>query len=78
MTHDGMKQGFDVSHLHEIEKLVNIPVIASGGGGNPEHFVNLFKETNVSAGLAASILHDKETTVNQIKSSMKRGGIPVR
>lgn len=57
---------------------MNIPVIASGGGGNPEHFVDLFKETNVSAGLAASILHDKETTVNQIKSSMKRGGIPVR
>ena len=78
MTHDGMKQGFDVNHLHEIEQLVHIPIIASGGGGNPEHFVDLFKQTNVSAGLAASILHDKETTVNEIKQSMAQGGIPIR
>lgn len=78
MTHDGMKQGFDVKHLHEIEKLVNIPVIASGGGGNADHFVDLFKQTDVSAGLAASILHDKETTVDEIKKTMSQGGIPVR
>lgn len=51
MTHDGMKQGFDVSHLHAIESLVNIPIIASGGGGNPDHFVDLFKQTNVSVAL---------------------------
>lgn len=78
MTHDGMKQGFDVKYLHEIEKLVNIPVIASGGGGNADHFVDLFKQTDVSAGLAASILHDKETTVDEIKKTMSQGGIPVR
>lgn len=78
MTHDGMKQGFDVKHLHEIEQLVNIPIIASGGGGKPKHFVDLFKQTNVSAGLAASILHDKETTVDEIKQTMAQGGIPIR
>lgn len=78
MTHDGMKQGFDVTHLHEIERRVNIPIIASGGGGQPSHFVDLFNQTDVSAGLAASILHDKETTVNEIKSLMSEGGIPVR
>ncbi|PTE89814.1 imidazole glycerol phosphate synthase subunit HisF, partial [Staphylococcus cohnii] len=77
-THDGMKQGFDVTHLHEIEQRVNIPIIASGGGGKPSHFVDLFKQTDVSAGLAASILHDKETTVDEIKTCMSEGGIPVR
>ena len=43
MRHDGMKQGFDIEHLSEIKSLVNIP-IASGGGGNAQHFVELFRK----------------------------------
>ncbi|MBI5974416.1 imidazole glycerol phosphate synthase subunit HisF [Staphylococcus canis] len=78
MAYDGMKQGFDIHHLNEIAKRVNIPVIASGGGGNARHFTELFTSTNVSAGLAASILHDKETTVNEIKTELQQGGVPVR
>lgn len=78
MRHDGMKQGFDIEHLSEIKSLVNIPIIASGGGGNAQHFVDLFRTTDVSAGLAASILHDKETTVAKIKTEMRQGGVPVR
>ncbi len=78
MRHDGMKQGFDIEHLSEIKSLVNIPIIASGGGGNAQHFVELFRKTDVSAGLAASILHDKETSVDQIKETLRQGGVPVR
>ena len=78
MHHDGMKQGFDIEHLAKIKQLVNIPIIASGGGGNAQHFVELFQQTDVSAGLAASILHDQETTVAEIKDKMRGGGILVR
>ncbi|HDJ7304918.1 TPA: imidazole glycerol phosphate synthase subunit HisF [Staphylococcus aureus] len=78
MGHDGMKQGFDIEHLAKIKSLVNIPIIASGGGGNAQHFVELFDQTDVSAGLAASILHDRETTVQSIKEVIRQGGIAVR
>lgn len=78
MRHDGMKAGFDIQHLKAIKALVNIPIIASGGGGTARHFVELFHETDVSAGLAASILHDRETTVKEIKLELARGGILVR
>lgn len=78
MAYDGMKNGFDLEHLNGIAQRVNIPIIASGGGGNAEHFVELFNETPVSAGLAASILHDKETTVKAIKTTLDQGGITVR
>lgn len=48
------------------------------GGGNAQHFVELFDQTDVSAGLAASILHDRETTVQSIKEVIRQGGIAVR
>ncbi|MCP8609674.1 HisA/HisF-related TIM barrel protein, partial [Acinetobacter baumannii] len=69
---------FDIEHLAKIKSLVNIPIIASGGGGNAQHFVELFDQTDVSAGLAASILHDRETTVQSIKEAIRQGGIAVR
>ncbi|GAB0307621.1 hypothetical protein JPSP40_05150 [Staphylococcus pseudintermedius] len=78
MDFDGMKQGFDLKHLNGIAERVNIPIIASGGGGKARHFIELFTQTPVSAGLAASILHDKETTVHEIKQELENGGVPVR
>ncbi|GAB5740580.1 hypothetical protein JMUB7494_27400 [Staphylococcus aureus] len=74
MKHDGMKQGFDIELLANIQSLVNIAII----GGNAQHFVDLFDPTDVSAGLAASILHDRETTVQSIKEVIRQGGIAVR
>lgn len=78
MDYDGVKQGFDHTLLSEIKKHVSIPIIASGGGGNSQHFVDLFKQTDVSAGLAASIFHDKETTVQAVKSHLIKEGVDVR
>ncbi|MHD0398172.1 imidazole glycerol phosphate synthase subunit HisF [Staphylococcus simulans] len=78
MDYDGVKQGFDHRLLSLINELVTIPIIASGGGGNAQHFVDLFKETDVSAGLAASIFHDKETTVGAVKAVLKEEGVEVR
>lgn len=78
MDYDGVKQGFDHKLLNNIAKLVTIPVIASGGGGNSQHFVDLFKSTDVSAGLAASIFHDKETTIQAVKTHLASEGVNVR
>lgn len=78
MDYDGVKQGFDHQLLNQINTVVSIPVIASGGGGNAQHFVDLFQQTNVSAGLAASIFHDKETTIGAVKTYLKDKGVDVR
>lgn len=78
MDYDGVKQGFDHQLLKKINEAVNLPVIASGGGGNAQHFADLFQETDVSAGLAASIFHDKETTIGAVKTYLQEKGVQVR
>ncbi len=57
---------------------MNIPVIASGGCGNLEHILEVFKNTNVSAALAASIFHFGEYTVSEVKEYLKKNGVHVR
>ncbi|SEK83039.1 cyclase [Carnobacterium iners] len=78
MDYDGMRQGFDHRLLRLIEQAVHIPVIASGGGGNAQHFADLFKETDVSAGLAASIFHDEEVSITEVKDSCSKKGVLMR
>lgn len=78
MDYDGVKQGFDHQLLNQINAVVSIPVIASGGGGNAQHFADFFQQTKVSAGLAASIFHDKETTIGAVKTYLKDKGVDVR
>lgn len=78
MDYDGMKQGFDHRLLRLIEQAVHIPVIASGGGGNAQHFADLFKETDVSAGLAASIFHDEEVSIAEVKHGCSTKGVSMR
>jgi cyclase len=58
--------------------IVNIPIIASGGGGNARHFVDLFKETDVSAGLAASIFHDEQVSIAEVKEACAKEGVAIR
>ena len=78
MDHDGTKGGFDCCLLGEINKWITIPVIASGGAGNTEHFINVFKETNVDAALAASVFHYGEILIPDLKRELKRNNIEVR
>lgn len=76
---DGVKGGFDIELLKEVVDAVNVPVIASGGAGNIEHFVQLFKEIpSVDAGLAASIFHFGEVQISDLKEELKANGIIVR
>ena len=76
---DGVKKGFDIKLLKEVCKAVNVPVIASGGAGNMEHFIELFNEIpDIDAGLAASIFHFGEVKIQDLKNKLKESGILVR
>ncbi|MBY8910197.1 imidazole glycerol phosphate synthase subunit HisF [Salinicoccus roseus] len=78
MDHDGVKQGFDIRFLKQANEMVNIPIIASGGAGSPEHFTELFRQTDVSAGLAASIFHNREVEIKDLKETLQNAEIEVR
>lgn len=78
MNNDGSKDGFALEITNEISKVVSIPVIASGGAGNSQHFIDLFTKTEVSAGLAASIFHFNEVPISELKNVLKTQNIPIR
>ena len=78
MNNDGSKDGFASEITNEISKVVFIPVIASGGAGNSQHFIDLFTKTEVSAGLAASIFHFNEVPISELKNVLKTQNIPIR
>lgn len=78
MDRDGTKDGYDNYLNRAISEAVNIPVIASGGGGNPEHIYDAFAVGKADAALAASIFHYKEYPVSAVKEYLKNRGIPVR
>ncbi|MCV0413023.1 imidazole glycerol phosphate synthase subunit HisF [Nitrosarchaeum sp.] len=75
---DGTKDGYDLILTREIVNSVSIPVIASGGCGKPDDMVNVFKESNADAALAASIFHYQTHGVNGVKKYLKDKQIPVR
>jgi len=78
MDGDGTKNGFDLSVTKAVAQAVKIPVIASGGAGKIEDFVDVFKKTKATAALAASIFHFREIRIKDIKQHLKRKGIEVR
>jgi len=75
---DGTQDGYDVLLTKEIVNSVSIPVIASGGCGKPDHMLQVFKESNVNAALAASIFHYETHAVDRVKEFLKEHTIPVR
>lgn len=75
---DGTKKGYDIELTKSVVDAVSIPVIASGGAGKIEHFVEVVKKTNVSAVLAASVFHYKNCSIKKVKHAMFKAGIPVR
>jgi cyclase len=78
MNHDGTKAGFANKELAKMADMLRIPIIASGGAGNMEHFVDVFTEGKADAGLAASIFHYKEIAIPDLKSFLRTRGIVVR
>lgn len=78
MDCDGEKTGFDLALTKAVSEAVTVPVIASGGAGNAEHFAEAFIEGKADAALAASIFHYKETSVREVKSYLREKGVNVR
>ncbi|MBI1858840.1 MAG: imidazole glycerol phosphate synthase subunit HisF [Candidatus Melainabacteria bacterium] len=78
MDADGTKEGYDIELTKKVVDAVNVPVIASGGAGKPEHIVEIFKKSNCSAALLASILHYQNFSIKEIKSQMIKELVPVR
>ena len=76
---DGVKGGFDIEMLKAVCKAVNVPVIASGGAGSVQHFIDLFKEIpDIDAGLAASVFHFGEIEIKDLKKELKANDVTVR
>ncbi|MEI7503349.1 MAG: imidazole glycerol phosphate synthase subunit HisF [Paludibacter sp.] len=78
MNNDGTKDGFALDITRAVSEAVNVPVIASGGAGTMEHFVDVFAEGKADAALAASIFHYKEIGIPELKSFLKEKGVEVR
>ncbi|CAM4298638.1 imidazole glycerol phosphate synthase subunit HisF [Gillisia hiemivivida] len=78
MNNDGTKNGFANEALARLSTELNIPIIASGGAGNMQHFCDVFIEGKADAALAASVFHFKEIEIKDLKEELKNKGIPVR
>jgi imidazole glycerol-phosphate synthase subunit HisF len=78
MDHDGTKNGFANEALAKLSQIVNIPIIASGGAGNMQHFADTFKEGKSDAALAASVFHFKQIEIQDLKKELKKQNINVR
>ena len=75
---DGVKRGFDIEMLSEIQSRVSVPVIASGGAGKKEDFLELFNSGCADAGLAASIFHFKEVYIKDLKKYLNDNNVEMR
>lgn len=78
MDQDGEKKGFDLPLTKAIREAVNVPIIASGGAGKAADFYDVLHDVDADAALAASIFHYKETSVAEVKASLKQRGVAVR
>jgi cyclase len=78
INNDGTKTGFSIPLTRNISEAVNVPVIASGGAGTKEHFLQVFSEGKADAALAASVFHYKEIEIPKLKKYLLSNNIPVR
>ena len=78
MNHDGVKQGFANEALAMLSEQLPIPIIASGGAGKREHFLDVFTQGKADAALAASVFHFGEIPVPELKQWLRQQGVNVR
>ena len=78
MGQDGVKTGYDLELLRSLERKCSIPIIASGGAGNMDHFYDVFNSCNVDGALAASVFHKNELGIEVLKNNLLNRGIRVR
>ncbi|MFN3807222.1 imidazole glycerol phosphate synthase subunit HisF [Asticcacaulis sp.] len=78
MNQDGVRKGYDTRQLRLVRDLIDIPLVASGGAGAPEHFTEVFDQADVSGALAASVFHKKIIHIPDLKRDLQKAGIAVR
>jgi imidazole glycerol-phosphate synthase subunit HisF len=78
MAKDGVRDGYDCVQLTQVRALCRVPLVASGGAGSVAHFVEVFRETNVDAALAASVFHSGAIAIPDLKRALLSAGIEVR
>ncbi|MBR6079403.1 MAG: imidazole glycerol phosphate synthase subunit HisF [Treponema sp.] len=78
MDADGTRDGYELTVTKLISEAVDVPVIASGGGGKPEHLVKVLTEGKADAALIASMVHSGDYTIGGIKAELEKSGVPVR
>ena len=78
MNHDGTKTGFALDITRKLSEALPVPIIASGGGGQPKHFSDVFKIAKADAALAAGIFHFKEIAIPDLKRYLREQGIAIR
>ncbi len=78
MNQDGVRQGYDLEQLTLIREICQIPLIASGGAGEMHHFRDVFKKTQVDGALAASVFHQKDIHIGELKKYLKKQGVEIR
>ena len=75
---DGTREGFELDITRLIAEAVDVPVVASGGAGKPEHLVSVFEKAKADAAIVAGMIHSGDYTISDIKSAMHAAGIPTR
>ncbi len=78
MNQDGVRKGYDIKQLTAVRKVCLVPLIASGGAGATEHFVDVFRQANVDGALAASVFHKSVIAIPDLKKDLKAVGIEIR
>jgi imidazole glycerol-phosphate synthase subunit HisF len=78
MSSDGVRQGFDIVQLRAIRAVCRVPLVASGGAGTPEHFVEVFRTARADAALAASVFHSGDIAIPYLKRYLRSADIEVR
>ena len=78
MGSDGVRAGYDIGQLRAVRAACEVPLVASGGAGAPQHFVAAFRDADVDAALAASVFHSGAIAIGALKSLLHENGIEVR
>ncbi|MEJ1095057.1 MULTISPECIES: imidazole glycerol phosphate synthase subunit HisF [unclassified Pseudoxanthomonas] len=78
MDNDGVRRGYDIEQLSAVRAICQVPLVASGGAGEPEHFAQVFREADVDAALAASVFHSGKIAIADLKRDLAEQDIEVR
>ncbi len=78
MAQDGVRQGYDLTQLAQVRAVCSVPLVASGGAGCIQHFVEVFAVASVDAALAASVFHEGTVPIGTLKTALRAAGVEVR